>query len=65
MEPGTAVQVSSPAGLLLHTFSAYETIFGLVLKENASLVKSVRILDVKFEVQMCPCTFALVLLQMM
>ena len=33
------------------------TIFGLVLKENASVVKSKRDLDAKCEVQMCPCNF--------
>ena len=37
--------------------TAHKTIFGLVLKENDSFVRSVRNLDVKCEVQMCPCTF--------
>ena len=41
-----------------YPFSAHEIIFGLVFKENDSVVKSVRNLDVKCEVQMCPCTFA-------
>ena len=37
--------------------NAHKTIFGLALKEYHSLVKSVRNLDAKCEVQMCPCTF--------
>ena len=35
------------------TFSAQESIFGLVLKKNDYVVKSMRNLDVKCEVQMC------------
>ena len=34
----------------VNPFSAHKTIFGLVLKENASIVKSVRNLDAKCEV---------------
>ena len=50
MTPWTTIPLLSP-------FSAHETISGLVLKENHSVVKSVRNLDAKCEVQMCPCTF--------
>ena len=32
----------------------HKTIFGLLLKEHESIVKSMRNLDVKCEVQMCP-----------
>ena len=39
------------------TLNVHKTIFGYVLKENDSVVKSVRNLDVKCEVQMCLVLF--------